>query len=295
MLIHLFFRFKPLLPELCALLRTKVFPHSPFSDTDTEPAPSRTSSPTFEDIGTLSQSQTRTTSRAPSTAATSRRASPKPKAKTIAEPTNDAARELARARSRSLSVSLAQEREQSASQSQTGGGGAGKRRAVTREISMSRVFKAKPPKPTAATTSLSQSQQQGQLVESQSQSQRGRDLGTTLVEDTPVKPREPSRTRTASFSQAGILRSQSQSQPQRSIFPSSRSRGNNLFGRQDSIMSAATDNDDAWQIESSPDIRMIASPLKAGDTDEDEDIDMGDDILATPSRPSRSTRRGGKR
>ena len=154
---------------------------------------------------------------------------------------------------------------------------------------MSRVFKPKP-KPTAGgTASLSQ---QSQAVESQSQAQsqqvRGRDLGVTLVEDTPVKPREPSRSRMMSFGQTG-----SQSQSQRSIFPStSKSRGSNLFGRQDSIMSAATDNDDAWQISSSPDIRMIASPVKDGnDTDEDDDVDM-DNIPATPSRPSRTRKRG---
>ncbi|RXW11993.1 hypothetical protein EST38_g13862 [Candolleomyces aberdarensis] len=274
--------FKSLLPELCILLRTKVFPHSPFSDTETEAATSRPSSPVPEDTGTISQSQTRISSRAPSTAAGSRRTSPKPDA-----------RELARARSRSLSVSLAQEREQSQSQSNNGGAAAGKRRAVTREISMSRVFKPKPKPATGGATSLSQ---QSQAVEPQSQSQsqsqqfRGRDLGLTLVEDTPVKPREPSRSRTMSFNQTG-----SQTQSQRSIFPpSSKSRGNNLFGRQDSTMSAATDNDDAWQISSSPDIRMIASPVKDGnDTDEDDDVDM-DGIPVTPSRPSRA-RKGGKR
>ena len=29
-------RFKPMLPDLCALLRSKVFPHSPFSDEESE-------------------------------------------------------------------------------------------------------------------------------------------------------------------------------------------------------------------------------------------------------------------
>jgi hypothetical protein len=161
---------------------------------------------------------------------------------------------------------------------------------------MSRVFKPKPKPTMGGATSLSQ---QSQAVESQSQSQsqqlRGKVLGVTLVEDTPVKSREPSRSRTMSFGQPVLGASQSQSQSQRSIFPStSKSRGNNLFGRQDSIMSAATDNDDAWQISSSPDIRMIASPVKDGnDSDEDDDVDM-DGIPATPSRPSRA-RRGGKR
>ncbi|KAJ2923564.1 hypothetical protein H1R20_g13530, partial [Candolleomyces eurysporus] len=142
--------FKLLLPELCALLRTKVFPHSPFSDTETEAATSRASSPVPEDTEALSQSQTRISSRAPSTAADPRRTSPRPDA-----------RELARARSRSLSVSLAQEREQSQSQS-NGGAAAGKRRAVTREISMSRVFKPKPkPKPATGAADVSVTTESG--------------------------------------------------------------------------------------------------------------------------------------
>ena len=149
-------------------------------------------------------------------------------------------------------MSLAQEREQAAAAPT-------KKRMGTREISMSRIFKAKS-KPTATN-----GRPEPEPQTSQSQS-RAKDVGVTLVEETPAKPRD----RTVSFGQT------------QAILPSSR----NLFTRQDSTVSVATDNDDAWQISSSPDIMMLASP---GKVDDDGDVDM---VHTTPSRPSRTKGRG---
>ncbi|TEB25786.1 hypothetical protein FA13DRAFT_1636967 [Coprinellus micaceus] len=225
--------FRNLLPNLCSLLRSKVFPHSPFSDTESDTSTTRASSPAEE-----SQPASRGISRAPSQA----------------KGFQPDARALARERSRSLSMSLAQEREQTTAAPT-------KKRMGTREISMSRIFKARSKPTTAATSGKPEHEPQP----SQSQS-RAKDVGVTLVEDTPAKPRD----RTVSFSQT------------QAMYPSSR----NLFTRQDSALSVATDNDDAWQISSSPDIMMLASP---GKTDDDGDIDM---VHTTPSRPSRAKGRG---
>lgn len=233
-------RFRNLLPDLCSLLRSKVFPHSPFSDNDTDGSTTRASSPAEE-----TQPKPKAVSRAPSQSTS----------------TQSDARALARARSRSLSVSLAQEREQSASATT-------RKRMGTREISMSRIFKPKQ-KPTGPSTS---DKLEPEPQNSQPQS-RFRNLGVTLVEETPVKPRD----RTVSFSQT------------QTMIPPSRS----LFGRQDSALSITTDNDDAWQLSSSPGIMLLASPDKA---DEDGDVDMAH-TPATPSRPSRRKGRskGGRR
>ncbi|TEB36846.1 hypothetical protein FA13DRAFT_1088137 [Coprinellus micaceus] len=211
--------FRNLLPNLCSLLRSKVFPHSPFSDTESDTSTTRASSPAEE-----SQPASRGISRAPSQA----------------KGFQPDARALARERSRSLSMSLAQEREQTTAAPT-------KKRMGTREISMSRIFKARSKPTTAATSGKPEHEPQP----SQSQS-RAKDVGVTLVEDTPAKPRD----RTVSFSQT------------QAMYPSSR----NLFTRQDSALSVATDNDDAWQISSSPDIMMLASP---GKTDDDGDIRHG--------------------
>ncbi|KAF6759540.1 hypothetical protein DFP72DRAFT_136106 [Ephemerocybe angulata] len=229
--------FKSSLPDLCRLLRSKVFPHSPFSDDESNASTTRASSPTDD---------TQPVPRAPSTSGTRRQSS-----KASSKPPD--ARALDRARSRSLSISLAQEREQSAAN-------ANKRRMGTREISMSRVFK---PKLKSATSQLSEKQPQGSTQSQASQSQAK--YGVTLVEETPAKP---ARDRTASFSQT-----QSQA---------SASMSRSLFGRNQSTASAVTDNDDAWQIQSSPEIMLLASPGKEAD---DEDVDM---VPVTPSKPRRT-------
>ncbi|TFK24049.1 hypothetical protein FA15DRAFT_704912 [Coprinopsis marcescibilis] len=210
------------LPDACAMLRSKVFKHSPFSDTDSDASTTRASSPLGDGLGTAASTSTSTTSRATSRAPSMSRApslsrdasskSNKPGKSTTS------ARELARERSRSLSVSLAQEsQERAASVGPNATVGAkNKRRAVIREISMSRAFK---PKMRGGLGSGSGSQSQSQLhfggSQSQSQPQQSQvqavgmvagqggrkrkvEGGLTLVEDTPVKAARPAVARTAS-------------------------------------------------------------------------------------------------
>ncbi|KDQ60238.1 hypothetical protein JAAARDRAFT_191643 [Jaapia argillacea MUCL 33604] len=105
--------FKEKLPDQTSLLHSKLFPHSPFSDSS--PSHSRSSSPT-------------TTTR-------SRSSSPHPH--TL--PPRARGTSVSSSRSRSLSVSLMDEQRE---RNVGVGAGAGKR-VMSREVSMSRVFKTK--------------------------------------------------------------------------------------------------------------------------------------------------------
>lgn len=106
-------RFGTTVSAQTALLRSKIFPHSPFSDSS-DSEDERATSPDLP-----------TTKRAPSVAAST--SGPR---KTLEEP--------ARSRSRSLSITLAQERERE--QQREGSVGA-KRKVLNREVSMKRAFK----------------------------------------------------------------------------------------------------------------------------------------------------------
>ncbi len=134
-------RFKEQLSEQCALLRSKLFPTSPFSDADD-----------FSDIGgttTTTKARSRTNSRAPSTSGKSlmRGVSPLPseggRSETRSragstEPDGDAQVQQ-RSRSRSLSVSLAQDVESQKHRLVEPRRG----KQLSREISMSRLLKTK--------------------------------------------------------------------------------------------------------------------------------------------------------
>ncbi|KAF9476122.1 hypothetical protein BDN70DRAFT_772893, partial [Pholiota conissans] len=113
------------LSEYCALLRSKLFPSSPFSDDEDEDM--LAVKPSTEPVRPA-------ISRAPST---SRNPSPAPSSTAIKP---RAASGLIRSRSRSLSVSLAQEQQER----ERASAAPPKKRILNREVSMSRVFKPKP-------------------------------------------------------------------------------------------------------------------------------------------------------
>ncbi|KAF8649389.1 hypothetical protein AX16_005830 [Volvariella volvacea WC 439] len=161
-------RFKTQLPSYCALLRSKVFPSSPFSDISS-PSSSRSGSPDNSHNPVLThphpkhKALSRKTSPLPSRhesalpsvpvlSTTSHRERSKSKSTNTTATTStsgttrtkgdSSARALARERSRSLSVSLAQEEE---ARKRAGSAGvSNKKRVLNKEISMSRVFKPKP-------------------------------------------------------------------------------------------------------------------------------------------------------
>ncbi|TCD65012.1 hypothetical protein EIP91_003333 [Steccherinum ochraceum] len=255
--------FKMTLPSHCALLRSKVFPHSPFSDdSDLETPPSPKSK----------------NKRMKTSVASSRRASPSARA---AAPS----RQLER--SRSLSVTLEEERERSRSLSI--GPANMRKRILTREVSMSTTFKPKPAKskvqPTAsekkasATQEKDQSRNNGAAVKGVE-----RDKGRTLVAATPAKPKNKLVTR--SFGR-GPSAYDGAKLPALAIgTPSSHSAaGESVEGDED---------DDEWMIAGSPDVLLLTSSSgqddwESGD-DETSDQDRGQNqVLAaeTPTRPAR--------
>lgn len=164
---HTLLRFKSTLPRLCKLLRSKLFPHSPFSDTgnDTDANSPPTGSP-----GRLGSNIPRKGLKRSSSALSE-----------IGDPGS-------RQRSRSLSVSLAQDVSTKRSNSSTS---TTLKRALSREVSMSRVFK---PRPSISVRGIADTQ----MTQNRSSDSGGhvvtkkQDACTqviTLVASTPTKPR----------------------------------------------------------------------------------------------------------
>ncbi|KAJ6594240.1 hypothetical protein B0H19DRAFT_54933 [Mycena capillaripes] len=160
-------RFGATIPAQTALLRSKIFPHSPFSDSE-DSEDGRATSPDIPAKRARSVADP-----GPSTSAV---AAPR---KTLEEP--------ARSRSRSLSVTLAEEREREQREGSVGA----KRRVLNREVSMKRAFK-----PRERDTSEIERKEKEKAEEKQraeetklaaSKQQQERSLGVTLVAATPVK------------------------------------------------------------------------------------------------------------
>ncbi|KAG1821058.1 uncharacterized protein BJ212DRAFT_1426765 [Suillus subaureus] len=163
--------FKSKLPEQCTLLRSKLFPSSPFSD---EP-PSPGSSTEKSVPGSRSHHSSSTTAAGPQIGGTAK----------------------APVRTRSLSVSLAQEKEKERAASVGATQDKTLQRALTRQISMSRAWKGKD----RSTTAVSQADTKMPAAtakriigstNSQCQSSQSRAApAITLVTATPVKKPPP--------------------------------------------------------------------------------------------------------
>ncbi|KAF8211103.1 hypothetical protein K438DRAFT_1710548 [Mycena galopus ATCC 62051] len=159
-------RFGTTVPAQIGLLRSKIFPHSPFSDS----SDSENGRATSPDI-------------------------PTKRARSVADPgpsTTGVRKTLeppARSRSRSLSVTLAEERERE----REGSVGA-KKRVLNREVSMKRAFK-----PRERDTSELERKEKEKANEKQRAEdarlaaikEKERNLGVTLVDATPVKSKRP--------------------------------------------------------------------------------------------------------
>ncbi|KAF5372305.1 hypothetical protein D9615_009315 [Tricholomella constricta] len=174
-------QFETQLPELCTLMRSKIFPQSLFS------SPS-------------SGSSTRSPSSSSSSRATSPARQPSP-APSNNNNTSSKARLLVRDcdRSRSLSVSLAQERERERERSVTTL--VPKKRVLNREVSMSRAFK---PNSKARPSQEEEEAEEGENVSKAGARRKGgqrmrgakkepttttKDEGVLLVEATPTRPK----------------------------------------------------------------------------------------------------------
>ena len=156
------------------MLRSKVFPHSPFTEDSGDDSRSPSAS-------LITLDSTRASS--PSRANSSSRKPDKTARRTQDDPGKP---NTSRSRSRSLSVTLAQD-----SDARRAGSVGAKKRLLNREVSMSRNFKPKP-KPTAKEDvegpKPAQKRQRSvkQLTEN--------NIGMTLVEATPVKSKVRPRT-----------------------------------------------------------------------------------------------------
>ena len=253
------YRFKALLPGHCDLLRSKVFPHSPFSD-DTD-----TSSP---------PSPKQQNKRLKASASSSRKTSPQAREMSDGRPLE---------RSRSLSVTLEEERERSRSLSV--GPGNMRRRVLTREVSMSTQFKAKPAKMKVA---VANEKKLAATAKEQSRRNSGagrmseKDKGRTLVAATPVKPKNKS----APLNGSGSLR-RSDTIPALSF---------GTAGVKGSVSVEGGEDDDEWTIASSPDILdwtgssgRESRSLSVDDSDEDGDAGESRVLVAeSPTKPSRT-------
>ncbi|KAG6841976.1 hypothetical protein C0991_004467 [Blastosporella zonata] len=158
-------QFEKQLPEMCSLMRSKLFPQSAFSNSSgpSSPSSSRATSPD------IAQPHTRGSTRHPSPA--------------LSTTSSKALKPLVRNRSRSLSVSLAQERIE---RERSVTAGPSKKRVLNREVSMSRAFKPKPRHVQEEVVKKRAS------LKSDAAAKKGaklRDEGVLLVEATPTKPK----------------------------------------------------------------------------------------------------------
>lgn len=273
-------QYKAVLPDQCATLRSKVFPQ-PLSDRASSPATERSASPeTANPPQKLSRAPSTSRQHSPALSTASGRSNTtKPRTATLA-------------RSRSLSISLEQERRE---KERAGSVGVNKKRVLNREVSMSRVFKSKP--------KIQRTESKKELAVGQEKEKAGgktssRDMGVTLVEETPVKP----RARSCSQSQVQLQMNSQPTGSQRQATGRSASssfRTGSLFGSARSKLGDEDpfeDSEEIWQLHSSPDVLLLnPEPRKGGGgsvfggmmSDVDEDDEDGDFRMMTPSKPSR--------
>uniref|UniRef100_A0A8H7XWD1 DNA replication regulator Sld3 C-terminal domain-containing protein n=1 Tax=Psilocybe cubensis TaxID=181762 RepID=A0A8H7XWD1_PSICU len=259
--------FKVQLPDLCTLLRSKVFPSSPFSDDEDESEPQKRKS---------SSPAPRSLSRAPSTSQTS---SPST-SKSI----------LARSRSRSLSVSLAQEQKERERASSI----PAKKPAFTREISMSRVFKPKPkPQPAHAEVKTVKTEAPKAKIKPVNSSAN---LGVILVEETPAKPAKANSKAAITLVEDSPVKPRvapSTAGQRQSTLNFKRSKDLPIVIPESPIKGTEEDDgEEEWMMASSPPDIVFLNPTR--DPDGVAEMNGSDDderVLATPSKPSRSRSR----
>jgi len=142
---------------------------------------------------------------------------------------------------------------------------------------MSRVFKPKPKPKTQAESLKSMKESAAQL---KATSKPKVDMGVTLVEETPVKPRVAPGGRSNSTRQASF------GQPMFS-FGASRTESKTLHGMKEE------DAEEEWVMESSPPDVVSFSPtnMKRGSLSDDDNDEDGMSAITTPSKPSKMMKR----
>ncbi|KAG2135199.1 uncharacterized protein EDB93DRAFT_1242585 [Suillus bovinus] len=258
--------FKSKLPEQCTLLRSKLFPNSPFSNEPPSPGPSteksfpRSRSHHHSSSTTATGSQSGVTARVP-------------------------------ARTRSLSVSLAQEKEKERAASVGATQEKALQRALTRQISMSRTWKGKDR--SMAAVSQGENKVLAATVkriigrtDSLSQSSQSRAApAITLVTATPVKkppPRAKSNASARSSSPMPNTRSSS-------VLTTGRSSSPHLAGRSSSPPTARSSSSTPLDTDNN-ELPFASDPLLEFSSDSlgnvmDEDEDAEGEIWLPNSSP----------
>ncbi|KAJ3750912.1 hypothetical protein DFH05DRAFT_1567457 [Lentinula detonsa] len=279
--------FESTLPTLCELLRSKVFPNSPFSDDEDEHqdspltnAESPSSPPPQPPLkrtrvatsDVVSEVPTRHTSPALSTTSTS---SARDQKRGMSHQDSRQRSALERNRSRSLSISLAEEAEEKHKAKKTVMG-SNKGRVLSREVSMSFKTKSKPLDKTNVSAATSFLVFDTRRLESETKVIKREpsmnEAETVLVEATPMKP-----IRTVSMSQTQMK---------------GPSLSTSLFPRTSSMLSAVGE-EEIWDPpgSSSPDILSLTPTKGIGSTRSEEEAHIygveEDWVVNTPTKAGR--------
>lgn len=169
-------------------------------------------------------------------------------------------------------MSLAQEKERERAASAA----PPKKRVLNREISMSRVFKPK-------LKSNDKASERGQKPEASAPVKtKVKDLGITLVEETPVKPRLTSM-KTLSFGQASLGIA-----PIKDLKEKPKNHGKDgTFLASNTQLGILDEDDEEWTIDSSPDIMLLNPKQSIGSSFGLDSEGEVEEAQATPSKPSR--------
>ncbi|KAG9307971.1 hypothetical protein JVU11DRAFT_12777 [Chiua virens] len=241
-------QFKSTRPDMCALLRRKLFPHSPFLDEDDNP--DTHSSPESQAVPSARPRSYRKLARSSTSASKGKPKSIQRSSSVLSHTTTPDTR----SRSRSLSVSLAQDASTRRSTSATA---SSLKRALSREVSMSRGFK-----PRAQPSQASHSDYLGTKVSAQIKKEAKRPdnrpvQGVTLVAATPTKPKVAKH----SHSQA------STQQPQRlralCLDLDVHAEGEELGDADLPEVKEESESEEMWLPNSSPDILLLGPRKRA--------------------------------
>ncbi|KAI6129774.1 hypothetical protein EDD16DRAFT_1854115 [Pisolithus croceorrhizus] len=173
-------QFKVALPDMCKILRSKLFPRSPFADDDESEADA-------SDLSSSPVPSSKPLTSKPSKKEKKRERSKQDRNGSVSVSSTAAGLGL-RARSRSLSVSLAQDASTRRSNSSTS---TTLKRALSREVSMSRTFKPRPAAPLKGPEDPkmvhSQPQDPSHRLAPDARKRERNMQGVTLVAATPTK------------------------------------------------------------------------------------------------------------
>ncbi|KAF9222161.1 hypothetical protein BS17DRAFT_756313 [Gyrodon lividus] len=245
-------QFKSSLPDLCALFRSKLFPHSPFdndaTDTDSLSSPASPSH-THPHKAVLAAESRKGVQRSSS----------------VLPHTMES-----RQRSRSLSVSLAQDASNRRAMSSTS---SSLKRALSREVSMSRAFKprvqaaskdAEPPRSTQTQLAFAKSSDNCRKKTSSGS-------GVTLVTATPTKAKNAQRAWSYTVSETRS------STPSLGLDMDDKGQSDS-----DEVREVKEEDEEMWLPDSSPDIlllgvqkRTVSESSSLGLFDEDDDVVTG--------------------